>query len=211
VQEAVGQAVRAFEEAGAIVEEVRIGMTRHQQELSDLWCRLIMPANHLALEHFREQGFDLLGQHRHDFPPQYLEWLDRTGAMTALDFYRDQCVRTEIYDVLQHLFAHYDLLVTPTLSCLPVENANDGNTLGPRIVAGQPVDPLIGWCLTYPINFTGHPAASIPADLSTSGLPIGMQRIGRRYADADVLAASAVFERLRPWQPTYQRCATRPL
>lgn len=211
VQEAVGQAVRAFEEAGAIVEEVRIGMTRHQQELSDLWCRLIMPANHLALEHFRQQGFDLLGQHRHDFPPQYLEWLDRTRAMTALDFYRDQCVRTEIYDALQHLFAHYDLLVTPTLSCLPVENANDGNTLGPRIVAGQPVDPLIGWCLTYPINFTGHPAASIPAGLSTSGLPIGMQRIGRRYADADVLAASAVFERLRPWQPTYQRCTTRPL
>ena len=30
-----------------------------------------------------------------------------------------------------------------------------------------------------------------------------MQIIGRRYADADVLAASAAFERLRPWQDTY--------
>jgi hypothetical protein len=38
-----------------------------------------------------------------------------------------------------------------------------------------------------------------------------MQVIGRRYADADVLAASAAFERLRPWLDTYQLCANRPL
>jgi amidase len=35
-------------------------------------------------------------------------------------------------------------------------------------------------------------------------LPVGMQIIGKRYADADVLAASAVFERNRPWQETYR-------
>jgi amidase len=38
-----------------------------------------------------------------------------------------------------------------------------------------------------------------------------MQLIGRRYADADVLAASAAIERLRPWQDAYARCADRPL
>jgi amidase len=38
-----------------------------------------------------------------------------------------------------------------------------------------------------------------------------MQLIGRRYGDAEVLAASAVYERLRPWQDTYARCADRPL
>ncbi|HEX5881492.1 MAG TPA: amidase family protein, partial [Actinomycetota bacterium] len=61
------------------------------------------------------------------------------------------------------------------------------------------------------VNFTGHPAASIPAGLAEDRLPVGMQLIGRRYGDADVLAASATFERLRPWQDTYQRCASRPL
>jgi amidase len=49
------------------------------------------------------------------------------------------------------------------------------------------------------VNFSGHPAASIPAGMA-EGLPVGMQLIGRRYADADVLAASAAFERLRPWR-----------
>jgi amidase/aspartyl-tRNA(Asn)/glutamyl-tRNA(Gln) amidotransferase subunit A len=131
--------------------------------------------------------------------------------MTALDFYRDQCIRSEVYDAIQRVFERYDLLVTPTLACLPVENADDGNTVGPSQVNGESVDPLIGWCLTYPVNFSGHPAASIPAGLSASGLPVGLQIIGRRYADADVLTASAVFERVRPWQELYQRCAARPL
>ena len=108
------------------------------------------------------------------------------------------------------VLADYDLLVTPTLACLPVDNASDGNTVGPSEINGEAVDPLIGWCLTYLINFSGHPAASIPAGM-VDGLPVGMQIIGRRYADGDVLAASAAFERLRPWAQTYEACARRPL
>jgi amidase len=78
-------------------------------------------------------------------------------------------------------------------------------------VAGEEVDPLIGWCLTYPINYSGNPAASIPVGLSKNGLPVGMQIIGRRYADLDVIAASAMFERLRPWQQTYEKWKSRVL
>ena len=123
---------------------------------------------------------------------------------------RDQAIRSEVYDAIQSVFATYDLIVTPTLAAMPVENRDDGNTVGPSEVNGEPVDPLIGWCLTYPINFTGHPAASIPAG-EVDGLPVGMQIIGRRYADADVLAASAAFEALRPWADRYRACAGRSL
>ena len=135
---------------------------------------------------------------RADLPPEYLHWLDLGYELTALDIVRDQMMRTEVFDAMQAVFADHDLLVHPTVAALPVPNADDGNTVGPSEIEGVAVDPLIGWCLTYFANFTGHPAASIPAGLA-DGLPVGMQIIGRSGADADVLAASAAFERLRPW------------
>ncbi len=45
-----------------------------------------------------------------------------------------------------------------------------------------------------------------PAGLAENGLPVSMQIVGKRYTDADVIAASAEFERLRPWMGTYRRC-----
>jgi amidase len=206
----VEQAVRAFEEAGAVVEQVDLTFDHDQRELSDLWCRLILPLNIEGLEGMKAQGLDLLGQHRDDFPPEYLRWIDEGYRLSAQDVLRDQRMRTHVYDQIQQVLRSHDLLVTPTLAALPVDNADDGNTVGPSSIEGVDVDPLIGWCLTYFINFSGHPAASIPAG-DVDGLPVGMQLIGRRYADADVLAASAAIERLRPWQDAYARCADRPL
>ena len=206
IKETIDKQILAFEEAGAIVEPVTLGIKRTQRELSDLWCRLIIPRNIATLEAASAKGPDLLGEHRNDFPPEYLHWIEKGYTLSAVDFYKDQEIRTEVYDRIQDVFVNFDLLVTPTLACLPVDNADDGNTVGPNRINGEEVDPLIGWCLTYLINFTGHPAASIPAGLSADGLPIGMQIIGRRYADSDVLCASAEFERLRPWHDTYQHC-----
>jgi amidase len=199
----VADATRAFEEAGAHVEEVKLGIEYDQRELSDLWCRLIIPINVATFEFFKRQGMDLLGEHRDDFPPEYLRWVDEGYELRAADLMRDEEMRSEIYDAIQTALNDYELLVTPTLACLPVHNADDRNTKGPSEINGVEVDPLIGWCLTYPVNFSGHPAASIPAGMAR-GLPVGMQLIGRRYADADVLAASATFERLRPWHDTYR-------
>jgi amidase/aspartyl-tRNA(Asn)/glutamyl-tRNA(Gln) amidotransferase subunit A len=125
--------------------------------------------------------------------------------MTVTQLIADQAVRTEVFDAVRTVLEGYDLLVAPTLACLPVDNAADRNTLGPAEINGEPINRLIGWCMTYLINFVGYPAASVPAGFA-DGLPVGMQIVGRRYADADVIAASATFERLRPWIDSYQRC-----
>ena len=210
VAEVVGKTVQAFEAAGATVEAVRVGIKRPQRELSDAWCRLIIGINIAAIEEFKRQGLDLLNAHREDFPPQFLAWVEKGFGMSVREFLRDQELRTEVYDAAQSVFAKYDLLITPTLATLPVDNVEDGNTVELTRINSEAVDPLIGWCLTHPVNFTGHPAASIPAGLSEDNLPVGMQIIGRRYADGDVLAASAVFEGLRPWRESYQICAARP-
>ncbi len=210
VSKVVAEAVQAFAEAGAHVEEVEIDLPYDQRQLSDLWCRQIMLVNLGTFEHFKSLGIDLLADHRDDFPPQYLRWIDEAYTAGAVDINRDYAMRTTVYDAIQAVFETHDLLVTPTLAALPVLNSDDGNTTGPSEIEGVEVDELIGWCMTYFTNFSGHPSASIPAGMA-EGLPVGMQLIGRRYADDDVLAASAAFERVRPWQHTYQDCLARPL
>ena len=209
IAETCERAARAFEDLGCVVEPVDFGIDRHHLELADLWCKVIMPLNVGAFESFKQAGVDLLREHRDDFPPEYLAWIDRAYAMTVKEQIEAQTVRTAINDKLQAVLDRYDLILSPTLAALPVENDTNGNTLGPATINGEPVERLIGWCMTYFINFTGHPAASIPAGLAPGNLPVGLQVIGRRWADADVIAASAAFERARPWAKSYELCERR--
>ncbi len=206
----VGEAVLAFEAAGARVVEVDIDIDLDQRELADLWCRLILPLSLDAFAQLAKGGLDILGDHRDDLPPGFLRWADHVSEMSAMEYFNDNSRRTLVFDALQDVMGEHDLLVSPTLTCMPVENLTNGDTIGPAIVEGVEVDPLIGWCMTYFTNFTGYPAVSLPAGLS-GGLPVGMQVIGRRRADLDVFAAAAAFERERPWNHIYEIPAGRPL
>ncbi|MEX2550271.1 MAG: amidase [Nitriliruptoraceae bacterium] len=208
---AVAGAVEAFEEAGAHVEQIDIDLPYTAVELAELWSRHIMLVNVGALENFKANGLDLMRDHPDDFPPKYRMWVETARRQTVPELLADYNLRTEVYDAIAGVFEQYDLLVAPTLATLPVRNAPvAGETVGPTEIEGVAVEELIGWCLTFFTNFSGHPAANVPAGL-VEGLPVGMQIIGDRYGDADVLAASAAFERIRPWHHHYERCAGRPL
>ncbi len=208
----VAEAVQALADAGAEVEQVDIALPADQRELSDLWCRLITPLNLGVLEGLRAEGHDFLGADRDQLPDAYLRWMDWGMQATVADLNRDQVLRTEVLDAIGAVFAGHDVLVTPTLGCLPVPNAAvAGDTFGPTEIDGIEVDPSIGWTLTYPFNFTGHPAASAPAGLAGGRHPVGLQIVGRHRADTDVLAVSAALERRRPWRDSYALCDARPL
>jgi amidase/aspartyl-tRNA(Asn)/glutamyl-tRNA(Gln) amidotransferase subunit A len=210
VAEVVAEAVKAFADAGAIVEEVEIDIDLDQRELSDLWCRLIMPLSLDAFKNLTAGGVDLLGEHRDDLPEGFLRWFDHVAGMTTMEYFDDNSRRTLVWDALQGVLTDYDLLVSPTLASLPVENTDDGETCGPTVIEGVEVDPLIGWCMTYFTNFTGHPAVSVPAGLA-GGLPVGLQVIGRRGADLDLLTAATAFETTRPWDHVYDIPRSRSL
>ncbi len=179
---------------------------------AEVWCRFAALNAMGAFESYKQQGYDILKDHPDDVPPEVHEWDRIARSLTLADKQRDQIVQTQIYEAMQAMLGKYRLVVTPTLACLPVENATDGNTRGPATINGEPMNRVIGWCMTYPVNFTGHPAASVPAGLSSAEkLPVGMQIIGRRYADADVFAAAAAIERHRPWMDTYNIPEARPV
>ncbi len=144
IRTVVDDAVRSFADAGATVEEVKLGLKRGQRELSDVWTRLIMPLNLASLEGVKAFGIDLMGQHRDDFPPDYLRWIEVGRTLTAMDVANDQAIRSEVYDAIQGVLATHRLLVSPTLAAMPVDNATNGDTRGPTHVNGAEVDPLIG-------------------------------------------------------------------
>ena len=52
---------------------------------------------------------------------------------------------------------------------------------------------------SYPFNFSGHPAATVRAGMSDSGLPCGLQLVAERHRDELVLQAARAYERERPW------------
>jgi aspartyl-tRNA(Asn)/glutamyl-tRNA(Gln) amidotransferase subunit A len=93
------------------------------------------------------------------------------------------------------LVAAYDLLLTPTVSVAAFEVGR----LNPAHFPQHAWDwfPWAGF--SYPFNFTGQPAATVPAGFTASGMPVGLQIVGRRLADLQVLQASAAFEEARPW------------
>jgi aspartyl-tRNA(Asn)/glutamyl-tRNA(Gln) amidotransferase subunit A len=71
---------------------------------------------------------------------------------------------------------------------------DDYRQIGGRAVGAR------GWiAFTFPLNLTGMPAATVPCGWTPEGLPVGLQIIGPRLADALVLRASAAFEALAPW------------
>lgn len=107
--------------------------------------------------------------------------------------------RKKVSNQLWRFMQRYDLLLTPTLAVPPFPL----NMQGPEMIDGRMVrsDHWLSFC--FPFNFTGQPAASVPAGFTASGLPIGLQIVGRHLDDGLVLAASAAFERIQPWNHLY--------
>lgn len=200
-------ALEGFRAAGATVETVKLGLKRPQQEWSALWNRQMSVLYAAVAENFRRAGVDLTRDHRADMPVEFIHLIETGRQMSALSYKLDDALRTEFVDAIQNILDRYDALLTPTLACAPVLNATDGRTVGPTRINGEEIEPCIGWCLTYPVNWSGNPAMSIPAGLDANRLPVGLQIIGRRHDDATVLALGHAFEQARPWHALYRGLA----
>jgi aspartyl-tRNA(Asn)/glutamyl-tRNA(Gln) amidotransferase subunit A len=189
VTSAVTNAIAAFREVGWEVEEAHPGFP-DPVEIFNVIVRA---------ENYQVAG-DLLSRHPDLLDPGMKAFAQAGAGISALDYLRANHERNHLCARLAAFFEKYDLLVTPTVAVPPF-------TIGARLkeIAGRKVH-VIGWiAFTYPFNLTGNPAASVPCGWTDDGLPIGLQIIGPRFADALVLQASAAFEQARPW--TRQRPA----
>ena len=177
------EAVRVFEEQGAIVEEANPDLRRADEVIRVLWfagARSIVDAVPEAA--------------RAEMDPGFLQCAEWGRGISATDYLAAYSARAELYRAMLAFHERYDLLLTPTM---PVTAFEVGLVAPPHNSYGQ---NWLDWSpYSSPFNLTQQPAASLPCGLSSAGLPIGLQIVGAPRDDSLVLSAARVFEQARPF------------
>ena len=179
VERIVADAAKAFARLGATVELVDPGIEDPFDIFQTFWfagaAKLVQsfdPERRALIE----QGLqDVAEKGRSIDVVSYLRAVDRREALGRHfgRFHQD-----------------WDLLLTPT-TAFPASAIEASQA---DLVARPIRSPF-----TYPFNLTQQPAASVPAGLIAAGLPVGLQIIGAKFADALVLRAARAFEQARPF------------
>jgi aspartyl-tRNA(Asn)/glutamyl-tRNA(Gln) amidotransferase subunit A len=178
-------AAKAFAAIGGKVEEAHPGFADPLELFVDLTSPMRAAAMAPHLPKWKDQ-----------MDPALLSRLDHAEQMRAVDWERVTHARTALWQTVRRFFESYDLLLTPTL---PVAAFAVGLAFPPEI-DGQKLDNGLQWLrFTYPFALTAQPAISVPCGFTAEGLPVGLQIVGRRFADALVLRAAAAFESAHPW------------
>jgi amidase len=151
------------------------------------------------------RGLSMVARHAEKLPagrgrlsPQLVWNIEQGLTLTPEAIGRGERLRTELWHRVRAFMADRELLALPTVAVPPFPV----DQLYPTEIGGRPLTNYTQWFyLTYAISLVGLPAISVPCGFTRDGLPVGLQLVGRRLADAAVLRAAAAFERAAP-QPT---------
>jgi amidase len=180
VKSAVKAQHKVFESLGCIVEEA-------EPDFAD--------ANEcfVAWRHWStELAFgDLLATHG-DQLNEYIHWHVEEGRkLTGPYLAWVEAKRTALFQRLCGFKNEFDYVVLPVNQVLPF----DVNVHYPTEIAGTKMENYIAWMKSaYYISAAGNPAMSVPCAFSQSGLPIGIQIVGRHHDDWGVLQLGYAFE-----------------
>jgi amidase len=137
---------------------------------------------------------ELLQKHREEIAPHIVWNLEKGINLTADEILRAERTRARIYANMVAFFRRFDVLACPVVAVPPFPVAQTY----PTEIAGEKLQTYIDWMfLTFVITLTGCPAISVPCGFTASGLPVGLQLIGRPHGDYDLLAAAKIFEQIR--------------
>ena len=185
-------AAEVFRSLGAQVDEIDLGWT---MDVYDTW-----------ITHWQGLFASVAGQYlprwQYQMDPYVRELLHAGMNHSHVRVKQTEFVRTQMYARLGNVLKSYDYLICPTLAVPSVDawhKCDDPDFT----INGKPVDAMLQWCLTYPFNLVSQcPVATVPTGFAATGVPTGMQIVGRTYDDVSVFRASAAYESANPWRGT---------
>jgi aspartyl-tRNA(Asn)/glutamyl-tRNA(Gln) amidotransferase subunit A len=179
VRDAVQRAARLAAEAGAEIVPLRVP----DIEALNTVARVILLSEASALfERYMDQR-DLFGA-------DVLALLDQGRLIKATDYVNAQRVRRSLAREFSAVWNRVDCLFTPTTP-MPAPR------IGQTTVAVDGVDEDVRLAATRfvrAINLLGVPAISLPSGMHSSGLPMGLQIVGRAFQEPALLRVAAAVE-----------------
>jgi Asp-tRNA(Asn)/Glu-tRNA(Gln) amidotransferase A subunit family amidase len=182
-------ALDALRETGAQVSEVAIDWAAEATDLANHW------GDHLHAPAFA----DAMEQHRDevcDYTPGFAE---QNAAVSTRDFRNSVIGAGYIWrDHLGPLLEAHDILVCPTVAVPDIPA--DLPSWEDYEVDGTPVPADGSWVMTTLFNmFSRCPVLAVPSGFTGSGMPSGIQIVGRPFDDITVFRVGAALERGRSW------------
>jgi amidase len=187
---AVETAAQALAGAGLIIEQTRPPGI----ELGyDLWLKLFSRASVLKLRSVYAEHPEKGG----DFVRWRLSTADDAPAPSLDDYINSWLERDRLRAVLVEWMEERPLILAPVGSAPASPHGALKVTVGERTLS-----MFRAFSYSQTFNVFDLPVVVVPAGRSREGLPIGVQIVGRPFAEESVLVAAAIIEEaLGGWQP----------
>ncbi|MCC6143471.1 MAG: Asp-tRNA(Asn)/Glu-tRNA(Gln) amidotransferase subunit GatA [Candidatus Hydrogenedentes bacterium] len=198
----VETALRAYESAGAEIVEVSMPHSQYAIAVYYIICTAEASANLARYDGVR-YGYrhpdvkdmrDMYIQSRtHGFGPEVQRRIMLGTYVLSSGYYdayylKAQKARTLIKRDFEQAFEKCDVIATPTAPTPAFK-------LGEK--TADPLEMYLSDIYTISLNLYGGPGLSIPCGLSSSGLPVGLQLLGRVFDEASLIHAASAYEQLR--------------
>jgi amidase len=169
-----------FEDLGCIVEEDEPDFSG----VDEAFPVLRYASNHAE--------YAALANERPDWVKDTIKFeIAQAERITGVDIGRALARQTRMYEQSGEFFERHDYFVLPVTQVAPF----DVTLPYPTRVAGTTMETYIDWMRScWYVSFMANPAISVPAGFTESGLPVGIQIVGRHRDEWSVLQLAHAFE-----------------
>ena len=177
VRAAIEEAIFVLQSLGAVVQDARMPPLREAFGIKTVIAETEIFTVHL----------NALQQRAGDFGLDFLQRVLPACLFSSIDYVNATREHRKIMQQMSKVFEQFDILVTT------------GQGAAPRLDAHNPLNFWTKPNPFLPSNVAAGPAASVCNGFSSSGMPLGMQIIGKPFDDATVIRVGYAYQQVTDW------------